>query len=158
MSQSPLRTARSGPSGSPPPGADNDLRASLPSERAAACPGAHRILVVDDNRDAADSLEMVLRAYGHEVLVAYDGLEAVEATHSFRPDIVLLDIGLPKLNGFDVARRIRASRGDQVLLIAVTGWGQEEDRRKSREAGFDHHLTKPVDFTVLLNLIAQNRQ
>ena len=158
MSQSPLRSTRSAPASLSPAGGDDDFLAGLPSERAARRTGTHRILVVDDNRDAADSLEMVLHAYGHEVLVAYDGLEAVEATGAFRPDIVLLDIGLPKLNGFDVARRIRAALGEKVLLIAVTGWGQEEDRRKSREAGFDHHLTKPVDFTVLLDLIAQNRQ
>ena len=158
MSQSPLRSTGSGLSGMPPPGGEDNFLASLPSDRAALPAGTRRILVVDDNRDAADSLEMVLRAYGNEVAVAYDGLQAVEATSTFHPDIVLLDIGLPKLNGYDVARRIRAALGERVLVIAITGWGQDEDRRKSREAGFDHHLTKPVDFTVLLDLIAQNRQ
>src|SRR5687768_9385127 len=128
MSQAPLRSTRSGMSGSPPSGGDDDVLASLRSAQTGHRPGTHRILVVDDNRDAADSLEVLLRAYGHEVTVAYDGLEAVEAARTFRPDIALLDIGLPKLNGFDVARRIRASQGERVLLIAVTGWGQDEDR------------------------------
>jgi PAS domain S-box-containing protein len=104
-----------------------------------------RILVVDDNRDAADSLAMTLRLAGHELHTAYDGPEAVEAAAQFRPDIVLLDIGLPRLNGYEVAHRIREQpRGKEVSLVAVTGWGQEEDKRRAREAGFDHHLTKPV--------------
>ncbi len=112
-----------------------------------------RILVVDDNRDAADSLCMLLKARGHEVRVAYDGLEAVGAAVAFRPDVVLLDIGLPKLSGNEAARRIREARGDEVLLIAVTGWGQEEDRRRALESGFDHHLTKPVDPAEITRII-----
>jgi PAS domain S-box-containing protein len=112
-----------------------------------------RILVVDDNRDAADSLCMLLKARGHEVRVAYDGLEAVGAAVAFAPEVVLLDIGLPKLSGYEAAPRIREARGDDVLLIAVTGWGQEEDRRRAREAGFDHHLTKPVDPAAIARLI-----
>ncbi len=112
-----------------------------------------RILVVDDNRDAADSLSMLLHARGHDVRVAYDGLEAVGAAITFQPDVVLLDIGLPKLYGYDAARRIRELRGKDVLLIAITGWGQEEDRRRAREAGFDHHLTKPVDPEAISRLI-----
>jgi len=117
--------------------------------------GLRRILVVDDNKDAADSLGFLLRTHGADVRIAYDGLEAVGAAVAFLPDIVLLDIGLPKLYGYDVARRIRDARGKEVLLIAITGWGQEEDRRRSREAGFDHHLTKPVQFEQLLRLIAK---
>jgi PAS domain S-box-containing protein len=112
-----------------------------------------RILVVDDNRDAAESLSMLLHARGHDVRVAYDGLEAVGAAIAFQPDVVLLDIGLPKLYGYDAARRIRDARGDGVLLIAVTGWGQEEDRRRAKAAGFDHHLTKPVDPEAISRLI-----
>jgi PAS domain S-box-containing protein len=116
-------------------------------------PALRRILVVDDNRDAADSLCMILKARGHEVRVAYDGLEAVGAAVAFQPDVVLLDIGLPKLSGYEAAPRIRAALGDRVLLIAVTGWGQEEDRRRARDAGFDHHLTKPVDPAAISHLI-----
>jgi PAS domain S-box-containing protein len=116
-----------------------------------------RILVVDDNRDAAESLSMLLHARGHDVRVAYDGLEAVGAAIAFQPDVVLLDIGLPKLYGYDAARRIRDARGDGVLLIAVTGWGQEEDRRRAKAAGFDHHLTKPVDPEAISRLIDGHR-
>ena len=114
-----------------------------------------RILVVDDNKDAADSLAFLLRAYGSDVNVAYDGQEALDVALASNPDIVLLDIGLPKLYGYDVAKRIRAARGRRVLLVAITGWGQEEDRRRAEEAGFDHHLTKPVQFDALLRLIAR---
>ena len=114
-----------------------------------------RVLVVDDNADAADSLSMLLRSFGHEVKVAYDGLEAVGAAIAFRPDVALMDIGLPKLYGYDAAKRIREALGPGVLLIAITGWGQDDDRRKSHEAGFDHHLTKPVDFNRLLALMAE---
>ena len=112
-----------------------------------------RILVVDDNRDAADSLVMLLSAKGHDVRVAYDGLEAVGSAVAFDPDVVLMDIGLPKLYGYEAAQRIRKARGDGVLLIAITGWGQEEDRRRAREAGFDYHLTKPVDPEAISQLI-----
>jgi len=130
-------------------------------ERTGAYPVAKldhsKILVVDDNKDAADSLAFLLRANGSDVRIAYDGLEAVGAAIAFEPDIVLLDIGLPKLYGYDAARRIRDARGDDVLLIAITGWGQEEDRRRAYDAGFDHHLTKPVQFDSLLRLIAKGR-
>ena len=112
-----------------------------------------RVLVVDDNADAADSLAMLLEVRGDEVRIAYDGLEALEAEEAFKPGIVLLDIGMPKLSGYDVARRIRESRGDAVLIVAITGWGQEDDRQRARDAGFDHHFTKPVDFEALLGLI-----
>jgi DNA-binding response OmpR family regulator len=114
---------------------------------------ARRVLVVDDNEDAADSLAMLLSVRGDEVRIAYDGAEAVAADSDFNPEVVLLDIGLPKLSGYDVARRIRSARGDGVLIIAITGWGQEDDRRRAREAGFNHHFTKPVDFERLLDLI-----
>jgi PAS domain S-box-containing protein len=117
-------------------------------------PSSLKVLVVDDNQDSAESLAVLLRMVGHEVHTARDGLEAVQAATTRRPDVVLLDIGLPKLNGYEAARRIRQERGRDVTLIALTGWGQEEDRRQSREVGFDHHLTKPVDFAALQKLIA----
>jgi DNA-binding response OmpR family regulator len=112
-----------------------------------------RVLVVDDNADAADSLAMLLQVRGDEVRVAYDGEEALMAESEFQPQVVLLDIGMPKLSGYEVARRIRDARGSGVLIIAITGWGQDEDRQRAREAGFDHHFTKPVDFAALLEVI-----
>jgi PAS domain S-box-containing protein len=122
---------------------------------AAAFPNC-RVLVVDDNKDAADSLGMLLRASGSEVRTANDGLQAVGAASVFRPEVVLMDIGLPKLNGYDAARRIRTELGDEVVLVAVTGWGQEEDRRRSHDAGFDHHLTKPLAMETLQKLLAEH--
>jgi signal transduction histidine kinase/ActR/RegA family two-component response regulator len=114
-----------------------------------------RILVVDDNRDAADSLGMLLRVTGNEPRTAYDGAEAVAVAGEFRPDVVLLDIGLPKLNGYEVARRVRQEGwGKGMVLIALTGWGQDEDRRRSREAGFDSHMVKPVEITALMTVLA----
>jgi CheY-like chemotaxis protein len=115
-----------------------------------------RILVVDDNRDSADSLAMMLKLLGHEVATAHDGLQAVEMVGTFQPDVALLDLGMPKLNGYDAARRIRAKWGNNSpVLIALTGWGQEEDRRRSQEAGFDYHLTKPVELAALEELLAK---
>jgi CheY-like chemotaxis protein len=114
-----------------------------------------RFLVADDNRDAADSLALLLRTTGGEVHTAYDGQEAVEAATRLRPDVILLDIGMPRLNGHDACRRIRKEAwGKNVVLVAVTGWGQEEDRRKSNDAGFDGHLVKPVQYDALLSLLA----
>jgi PAS domain S-box-containing protein len=113
-----------------------------------------RVLVADDNRDAADSLAMVLRLAGHEVHAVHDGQEAVDAVAWFRPDLVLLDLGMPRLNGFDAARRIREQPwGAKTVLAAITGWGQEDDRRRSKEAGFDSHLVKPVDPAALEKLL-----
>ena len=117
---------------------------------------ARRILVVDDNRDSAQSLAMLLELTGNETYVAHDGDAGVKAATTFRPDVVLLDIGLPKLNGYQAARKIREQpSGKRVVLVALTGWGQEEDQEKSREAGFDAHLVKPVDFAVLSKLLAE---
>ena len=114
-----------------------------------------RILVVDDNLDAVESLTLLLTLSGNETHAVYNGPEAVEAAATFRPDVVLLDIGLPELNGYDVASRIREQPwGKKMVLVALTGWGQEEDRRRSREAGFDHHLTKPVDPFAVNKLLA----
>ena len=116
---------------------------------------ARRILVVDDSRDSAESLGMLLELDGHDVRRAYDGFEAVEAAEAFRPEVILLDIGLPKLNGYEAAQKIREQPwGRDVMLVALTGWGQEEDRKKSRDAGFDRHVVKPLDHTALSELIA----
>jgi two-component system CheB/CheR fusion protein len=110
--------------------------------------------VVDDNRDAADSLAMLLRLKGHDVVVAYDGPSALTAV-TFGPDLVLLDLGMPGMDGYEVARRLRQlPEGRGCLLAALTGWGQEEDRRRTREAGFDRHLVKPVDPVELTALLA----
>lgn len=117
---------------------------------------SYRILVVDDNRDAAMTLAMLLKMTGHETQMAFDGLEAFAAAQTFRPDLILLDIGLPQLNGYEVCRRIREqSWGRYIVVIALTGWGQEEDRRKSAEAGFNGHLVKPVDHAALRKLVSE---
>jgi PAS domain S-box-containing protein len=117
--------------------------------------GRCRILVVDDNKDSAESLALMLRLRGAEVRTAYDGLEAVQGAGQFQPNVILLDIGMPKLNGYDAARRIRAqSWSNGTLLIAMTGWGQEEDKRRAAEAGFDHHLTKPIEHAALEKALA----
>jgi two-component system, chemotaxis family, CheB/CheR fusion protein len=111
--------------------------------------------VVDDNRDAAESLAQLLQLSGQETYLAHDGLEAVEAAATFRPDVVLLDIGLPKLNGYDAGRRMRETAwGKDMVMVALTGWGQDEDRQKSAGAGFDAHLVKPVDPETLMTLLA----
>jgi len=130
--------------------------AGPPEETAAAEPesSSRRILVVDDNTDAAATLAMLLRIGGHEVKVAHDGNAALETAGAFRPEVVLLDIGLPGLDGYEVARRLRSRpETEQSLLVAVSGYGQEDDKRRSREAGFDHHLVKPVDFAALRAVI-----
>jgi len=115
---------------------------------------AMRILVVDDNRDAAISLATLLQITGHEASTAHDGPAALAAIERLRPEVVLLDIGLPRVNGYEVCRRIRAQPwGNGVTLIALTGWGQEEDRRKSDDAGFDGHLVKPVEYAPLVAMI-----
>jgi signal transduction histidine kinase len=114
-----------------------------------------RILVVDDNVDAAMSLMMLLNLDGHEVHVAHDGASALELAEREQPDVMLLDIGLPRLNGYDVCRRIREQTwGQRMMIIAVTGWGQDLDRRKSEEAGFNYHLVKPVEHAALVKLLA----
>ena len=116
-----------------------------------------RVLVVDDNRDSAESLAILIQLAGHETRIAYDGFAAIESAATFGPEVVLLDIGLPDLNGFDTARRIREQPwGKNIVLVALTGWGQEEDRRKSKDAGFDHHMVKPVDLVALKKLLAES--
>ena len=110
--------------------------------------------MVDDNRDAADSLALLLTLQGSEVRTAYDGLEAIEAAAAFHPDVVLSDLGMPRMNGYDAAQRIREQCPGRVVLVAMTGWGQEEDKRRSSAAGFDFHLVKPVDLDALEQLLA----
>jgi len=119
---------------------------------------ARRILVVDDNRDSATSLAMLLQLTGHETHVAFDGMEAVAAAATFQPDLVLLDIGLPKLNGYGACREIRQQPwGKGMVVIALTGRGQDDDRRKSKEAGFDGHLVKPVEYAAIIRLLSELR-
>jgi PAS domain S-box-containing protein len=114
----------------------------------------YRILVVDDNKDSAKTLAMTLKLMGHTTRVAHDGLETLMVAEEFLPHIVLLDIGLPKLNGYDVCRHIRKQRwGDGMVLIALTGWSQDEDKLTSKEAGFNFHLVKPIDFASLGKLL-----
>jgi PAS domain S-box-containing protein len=114
-----------------------------------------RILIVDDNRDAADSLAMLMEITGNTTYVAHDGIEAIEEIEKHRPEVVLLDIGLPGLTGHEVCRRVRQQPwGKNIVMIALTGWGQEDDRRKSEEAGFNGHLVKPVDYDKLLELLS----
>jgi CheY-like chemotaxis protein len=121
-------------------------------------PVTRRILVVDDNRDAVETLAELLALAGNNLRTAYDGVQAVEAAAEFRPDVVLLDIGLPGLTGYEVARKIREQPwGKSMTLVALTGWGQEGDRQRSREAGFDHHLIKPVEPDTLLKLLDRGR-
>jgi len=118
----------------------------------------HHVLIVDDNRDAASSLAILLELDGHRTIVAHDGPAALEAAEQHRPDVVLLDIGLPGMNGYEVGRHIRRQPwGRAITLIALTGWGQAEDRRRSHEAGFDAHLVKPVDPPALISLLDEPR-
>ena len=118
-----------------------------------------RILIVDDNRDSATSLAMLMELASNETRTVFDGLEAVQAAGLFQPDVVLLDIGMPKLDGYEAARRIRELPwGKNMFLVALTGWGQDEDRQRSKDAGFDAHLVKPVDHAELVNLLSDRNR
>ena len=124
------------------------------SESAAARAG-RRILVVDDDHDSAESLAMLFQLMGHDVRAAHNGLAAVDLAEAFRPDLIVLDIGMPGLDGYEVCRRIRQhSWGRAAVIAALTGWSRDEDRDRSEQAGFDHFLVKPVDPKALENLIA----
>jgi CheY-like chemotaxis protein len=128
------------------------------SESAAARAG-RRILVVDDDHDSAESLAMLIQLMGHEVRAAHNGLAAVDLAEAFRPDLIVLDIGMPGLDGYEVCRRIRQhSWGRAAVIAALTGWSRDEDRDRSEQAGFDHFLVKPVDPKALENLIAAVRR
>ena len=138
------------------------LPAHEPAFRAASAdaqparPGPLRILVADDLADSADSLAMLLQLDGHDVRVAYDGEQAVALAESFHPDVALLDLGMPRLNGLEASRRIRQQPwGRRMTLVAQTGWGQSADRQRSRDAGFDHHIVKPIDPDMLMKLLQQ---
>jgi DNA-binding response OmpR family regulator len=112
-----------------------------------------KVFVVDDNRDAADTLGMFLTLEGYDVRVAYDGDDAIEKAHDFQPEVALLDIGLPGKDGYEIARTIRSEREDDVMLIAVTGYASEADVARAREAGFDYHFSKPPNLPALLKRI-----
>ena len=117
-------------------------------------PARRRILVVDDNVDGATTLVEMLKIMGNDTQTAFDGGEAVALTEAFRPDVVLMDIGMPKVNGYEACRRIRSQPwGQEIVIIAQTGWGQDEDKRKSQEAGFTFHMVKPIDFVILEKLL-----
>jgi len=134
------------------------VQAPSPPRSAAATAQKKRILVVDDNRDSATAMAMLLGIGGHETRVAHDGVEAVTTAEQFGPEIVLLDLGLPKLNGYEVALRLRAMPGGAAMVIAaLTGWGQDSDRQRTTQSGFDVHLVKPVDPAVLLELVGAAR-
>jgi signal transduction histidine kinase/ActR/RegA family two-component response regulator len=128
-------------------------RASPATVQSDAASPRHRIVVADDNVDSATTLAEALQMFGHDVRIAHDGIATLAVAESFAPDIAFLDIGMPKMNGYDVCRKLRAEFGDEITLVAVTGWGQEADRRRAREAGFDHHLTKPVDLATVEKLL-----
>jgi PAS domain S-box-containing protein len=130
------------------------VAASPVSDVTPASPSQRRILIVDDNVDSADSLAMLLEITGNQTYLAHDGVEAIESIEKYHPEVVLLDIGLPKLDGHEVCRRVREQPwGKDIRIIALTGWGQDDDRRKSEEAGFNGHLVKPVDYDKLMALL-----
>jgi len=126
---------------------------SVVAKSAVPAPRGLRILVADDNGDYADSLAVMLEAAGHRIEVVYDGNAALQAATTRRPQVGLFDIGMPGLNGYELARRVREATGGEILMIAITGWGQEADRQRARAAGFDHHFVKPVDVEALLDLL-----
>ncbi len=134
----------------------SQARRSLSAPRIEGLPAPMRVLVADDNKDAAEMLGMYLQTTGCEVVTAYDGSAALELAAQFRPDVALLDLGMPRLDGLAVARRLREEPwGRSIRLVALTGWGQEQDRKRSSEAGFDHHLVKPVAGDVVAALLAR---
>jgi CheY-like chemotaxis protein len=113
-----------------------------------------RVLIVDDNQDAAAALDLLLRELGHRTMVLYGGIEALAKIDSFAPDCVFLDLGMPDLDGYEVAKRVRAEAAHQPWLIALTGWGQDDDRARTRAAGFDAHLVKPVTTDDIVRTLA----
>jgi CheY-like chemotaxis protein len=120
---------------------------------------AGRVMIVDDNRDAAETLSALLQLDGSRIEVAYSGSEAIDKGAKFLPQLVLLDIGMPGMDGYRTCRAVRACDwGSKAMIVAVTGWGQETDRRMSREAGFDGHLVKPVDYAALKDLLRRATQ
>jgi CheY-like chemotaxis protein len=137
--------------------ADARINASRPAASGSRSQSL-RVLIADDNRDGAETLGMYLGLSGHDVLLAHTGAEALEMASRCKPDAVVLDIGMPVLNGYEVAKKIRLEAwGTNLNLIAVTGWGQESDKRLAYAAGFDHHLTKPVDPEQLERLLTEGK-
>ena len=114
-----------------------------------------RVMVVDDNPDSAETMAELVKIWGYDVRTAHDGPGALDCARSFRPHVVLLDVGLPGMDGYELAQRLRAEGLAGNLMVSVTGYGQPEDRRRAEEAGFDHHLTKPVDPDTLQRLVSQ---
>ena len=134
-----------------------ESRFSLPPVDVKRTSGSRRVLIVDDNIDAAEIMAVLLESLGHKVQTAHDGITGFEAARTFRPDVVLLDVGLPHMNGYEVARCLRRQpETAKVFLVALTGYGQEEDRRRSKEAGFDVHVLKPLGMDVLKSILAQS--
>ena len=134
-----------------------------PREQAATVapsPTAHlRVVVADDNKAAAGMMALILKMQGHEVQVCNDGVAAVEEAERFRPEVILMDIGMPNLDGYAAARKIRSETwGQDMMLVALTGWGQEEDRQKTRDAGFDHHLVKPANPADIQRILASAKK
>jgi CheY-like chemotaxis protein len=126
-----------------------------PEPEAPPAPAARRIAVVDDNRDAADSMAAILRLQGFEARTGYNGREALSLAMTFHPHAMLLDIGMPDMSGYEVASAVRRlPEGSDIVLVALTGWGQPDDRLRSGAAGFDHHLVKPVNPSILRRLLA----
>ena len=116
---------------------------------------SRRILVVDDNQDAADSLGTLLQQQGHKVAVAYGGEEGVAKARQWRPDLIFLDLGMPRLDGIEAAKLLRSlSGGERIALVALTGWGQEQDQQRTRDAGFNWHLVKPIDMKDLNRIVS----
>jgi CheY-like chemotaxis protein len=141
-----------------PAAASQAAAASTEHERRDLAAGC-RILVADDNSDAAESMGLMLRMMGNEVRTVHDGVQALEEAAEFRPDLVLLDIGMPRMDGYEAARQIREqSWGHDMVLIALTGWGQDEDKRRAADAGFDRHFTKPIQPADVAGLIAAYRK
>ncbi|MBV8487948.1 MAG: response regulator, partial [Planctomycetaceae bacterium] len=125
------------------------------SDQCTSCLNERRVLVVDDNKDSATSLGILLKSLGTEVQMVHDGATALETINSYQPDVVFLDIGMPGMDGVEVARQIRKRPDhEKMMLVAVTGWGQEGDRNRTREAGFDHHLVKPAPISALRSLLS----
>jgi len=132
---------------------DYVVTTSFPATRPASATAHRRILLVDDNQDTVRSLSRLLNRRGHEVATAFDGLTALQVAQEFKPEVLLLDLGLPDITGYQVAAQVRQDL-PAVSLVALSGWGRESDRRRSRDAGFDHHFVKPLDLDEFENLLA----
>jgi CheY-like chemotaxis protein len=145
-------------SGGDGPGSASTIRLPASSAEQASASGL-RILIVDDNRPAADMLAMILESYGNELFIAYSGQQAIELAEKHRPDVILLDLSMPVVDGYEVARTIRRQpRGQEPMLIALTGWVQERDKQKARDAGFDHHVVKPTKASDLRGILSQAKR